>query len=112
MSSIPKTYAPVTVPANTLTDIVVMGATKYLTSGALIICNQNNFSVTVRVSIAPGGVSDNRNQYIIYEETWLARESKPFGGGICLGPTDKIRAYASSTFVSFVLSGLEFTITP
>lgn len=102
-----KNLAQLNPAATTLTTLyTVPGATSTAVS-SLIVCNQAATDATFRISIQVAGAVDNAKQYIYYDTTVGANDTFIATIGITLATTDVVKAYASSTTLSFNLYGTE-----
>lgn len=109
MAEVIKVLGQLDAPATTLTALyTVPGSTEAVVS-TLTICNRNSSSVTVRVSVAVGGATDDLKQYLLYDAKVLKNDVLPLTIGMTLAATDVVRVYASTTGVSFNLFGTEIT---
>jgi hypothetical protein len=94
-------------PGTTLTDLYVVPASTEAV-GSLFIANREAAANTVRVSVAPAGVADSVEQYLLYDVSVPANDTLILNG-ISLEATDDLRTYASDTNVSFSFMGVEIT---
>lgn len=92
-----------------LTDLYTCASAFGTSVSTIMCCNQNNYPVNVRISVAVAGAADEAKQYILYDAPIQPRDSLAFTIGIALANTDKVRIQASSTGVSFNLFGVEFS---
>lgn len=93
--------------AATLTDLYTVAAsTKFV--GQLFICNDTTGTIAMRVSLADDGAADATSQYIARDKNVNGTETIVITG-ITLGPTDKIRVYASAAGLVFTLNGVDIT---
>lgn len=93
--------------AATLTDAyTVPGATQVVIS-TLVVCEQAGVATTYRISIAIAGAADTPAQYLVYDATLDANESRTFTLGISLGAADVVRVRSASGNVSFNLFGVQ-----
>ena len=104
-----KVLAQLNPAATTLTTLyTVPGATTAAVS-SIVICNQAASDATFRISVAIAGAADNAKQYLYYDTTVNANDSFVATIGSTLGAADVVRAYASTTTLSFVAFGAENT---
>lgn len=95
--------------ASTLTDMYTVAANTSVTVSSLVICNTSTQSATFRVSVAQAAAADTTKQYIYYDCVINANDTLIAVIGITLATTDVVRVYASSSFVSFSLFGVEIS---
>lgn len=71
----------------------------------VVACNRAGTATTIRISYAPLGAVDATNQYLVYDATLLANETKVFDFGFALAYTDVIRVWSASGSVAFNFFG-------
>lgn len=93
--------------AATLTDVyTVPGATQAVVS-TIVVCEQAGVATTYRLAVAVAGAADTPAQYLVYDATLDANESRTFTLGVSLGAADVIRARSTSGNVSFNVFGAQ-----
>ena len=95
--------------ATTLTDLYTVPAATTATASTLAICNRTSSTITVRVSVAVAGASDDVKQYLLYDRKILKNDSEFLTIGITLAATDVVRVYTSALGASFNLFGVEIS---
>jgi len=90
--------------ATTLTDVYTVGASKRGTV-EIIACNRSS-STTIRISHAIAGAADTGAQYLIYDATLAAGETK-VTTRFTVGAGDILRGYSASGAVAFNVNGIE-----
>lgn len=109
MASTYKTLAQSSPAAATDTDAyTVPGATSAVVS-SVVVCNTNSAGATMRLWVAVAGASTATKQYLVYDLTLAANETRTFTLGISLAATDVLRVRASTTNVAFNVFGVEIT---
>lgn len=101
-----KVLGQVNPAATTLTDFYTVPVGKSAVVSTLMVCNQGA-NATLRVSVAVGGAADNAKQYIYYDVVIESADTLAATVGLTLDAGDVVRAWASSTNLSFSLFGSE-----
>jgi len=104
-----KVLAQLSPAATTLTTLYTVPGATQTTVSSVTVCNQNATSITFRVSVAVAAAADNVKQYLYYDQTLAGNSTFIATIGMTLAATDLVRAYASTTGVSFNLFGVEVT---
>jgi hypothetical protein len=93
--------------ATTETDLYTVPITASAVASSIIVCNRGTTQATFRVSVSSGGFATTNKDYIYYDLLIAGNDTFIATIGITLGPTDKVRVYASSANFSFSLYGSE-----
>lgn len=109
MAQILKTLAQLNPSATTLTTLYTVPAVTTTAVSSVTVCNQSASDATFRISVAVAGAADTAKQYLYYDQTVYANDTYIATLGLTLATTDVIRAYASSTTLSFQAFGSENT---
>jgi hypothetical protein len=96
--------------ATTETDLYAVPDSKGAVISSIVVCNRST-SATFRISVAYGGGATQNYDYLYYDYTIGANETKEIKCGITLSNADKIKVYASSANLSFNAFGAEFDQT-
>src|SRR5438552_13050432 len=94
-----KVLAQVSLVASTLTDVYTVPASTTTAVSSIVVCNQDAFSATFRLSVAVLGAADDPKQYLYYDTEIPANDTFVAKIGITLGYTisvgDVLQAYTS-----------------
>lgn len=71
------------------------------------VVNVNSASDTIRISVRPGGASQNASHYIVYELTLAGYSTFTYTAGITLATTDVVTVYSTNGHSSFSAFGSE-----
>ena len=82
--------------------------TRYVAS-SIYACNQNSAPVTIRIRVAIGDAPAADGQYLLYDLPFGANTSMVMTCGVTFEAGDVIYVDASSSGVSFQMSGVEIT---
>lgn len=104
-----KVLAQLNPSATTLTTLYTVPAATSTVVSSIVVCNQAAADATFRISIQIAAAADNAKQYLYYDTTVVANDSFVATIGITLATTDVIKAYASTTTLSFTAYGTENT---
>jgi len=95
--------------ATTLTTLYTAPAGTQVIMSTLGLCNRSATPTTVRLSHAAAGAADAVAQYFMYDVPLAANQAVMVTVGICLSPTDVLRAYVGAATVSLQGWGEERT---
>jgi len=108
MPQLRKVLAQVEMTANTSTDIyTVPDGTE--AEVVVVICNRTNGAQSFRLSLAVAGATLDTKQYLYFDTSIAANDSKVADIGIRLQARDVVRAYVSDTAMTVSALGSEFT---
>jgi hypothetical protein len=108
MSEVKKILGQSNPAATTETTLYTVPDSKGAVISSIVVCNRDGANKTIRISISYGGVATTNKDYIAYDYSMGAHETKEYKIGITLSNADIIRVYASTTDLSFNCFGAEF----
>jgi hypothetical protein len=94
-------------PATTLAVLYTAPSGVQTQVSLLTVCNRSATPTTFRISVAVGGAPDSGQQYLYYDSTIGANETKSVGVGLTLRNDDVIRVQAGSDNLTFNAFGVE-----
>jgi hypothetical protein len=109
MTTTYKTLAQLNPAATTLTTLYTVPAATSTVVSTITVANNSATDATFRLSVAVAAAADNAKQYIAYGVTCPGNGMYSFTIGMTLAATDLIRAYASTTTLSFNVFGSEIS---
>lgn len=96
--------------ATTLTPLYMVGSSTISVLRNLTVANAGGTSATWRLSIAPGGASNNISQYLYYDVAIAANSTFQSTLNLTIiNPTDVVRIYASTANLTFSINVQENT---
>lgn len=95
--------------AQTLTDMVTVGASKTIVTSVITACNQGDVPARFRISHAVAAAVDARAQYLYYDEVIPPKKSFKATEGYTFAATDVLRVWSDTGQVSFNAHGSEIT---
>jgi hypothetical protein len=96
-------------PAATQTVLYTVPAVTQATCSTLVVCNQNNATVKVRVRVKVNNAADAASQFLLFDVPILKTSSEFYTLGLSLGAGDVVTCYSDTTLVAFNLFGVEIT---
>ena len=94
--------------ATTETTLYTVPDSKAAVISSIVVCNRDGGNKSFRISVSYGGAATANKDYLYYDTSMTAHESKEIKIGLTLSNADVIRIYASSTDLSFNCFGSEF----
>lgn len=107
MAEVLKILAQGSPAATTLTDLYTVPSLTSTTVSTITVCNRGGVTASFRISVAAGGAADGVSQYLYYDQTVESNSTFSITIGITLAAGDKIRAYSSTSGISFNVFGIE-----
>lgn len=109
MANTYKILGQVNPSATTATTAYTVPSGTQAIVNSIAVCNQANTTATFRIAVRPLGASLAAQHYIVYDTLVGANDTINPGITLSLSATDVITVYASSTSLSFTISGVEIS---
>lgn len=106
MAEVIKVLGQVIPTGATLTPLYTVPASTSTVVSTITVCNQG-IATTFRLSVAVAGAADTPKQYLCFDVSLAATESRSFTLGMTLGAADVVRVQAGTSTVSFNAFGAE-----
>lgn len=109
MATTYKILGQVNPAATTATTAYTVPASTQSIVNSIAVCNQSASAGTFRIAVRPAGATLAAQHYIVYDTAISANDTINPGITLSLGAADVITVYASSTSLSFTVSGVEIS---